>query len=322
MLKVITIGTATKDVFLVSKGFKLLKSDKFETGKGECFAYGAKIDIGDINFDTGGGATNAAATFANFKIPSGAHAYLGNDSAGTEVLVDMKMRGIDVSRIFRNQKLKTAYSTILVAESGDRTILVYRGASSHFDAGKISAAKFKASWLYVSSVAGNLQVLNKLALVAAKNKSRVFWNPGQGEIKAGLGKLISFLEQTTVISLNKEEAQLLTGKKEIKENLARLGKYVPMVWITDGKNGSYFYHDKRAYHLPALNTKAVNTTGAGDAFGSGFVAGLILKNDWQYAARLAALNADGTIREMGAKHGLLKNLPNKKQFFRVKIKKY
>lgn len=319
MLQVITIGTATKDVFLTSKGFKLLKSDEFSTGVGECFAFGAKIDIADICFDSGGGATNAAATFANLGIDVGVHSHVGNDTAGAEIIVDLKMRGADVSRINKQEKLKTAYSTILVSKTGERTILVYRGASARFDASKIEARKFKSKWFYLASVAGDERTLSKVFSVAQKNKVKVFWNPGGGELKLGLKKILPLLKQVSVLSMNKEEAASLTGKSEIRENLKRLGLFIPMVWITDGSNGAYFRFQNESYHLPSITKKVINSTGAGDAFGSGFIAGLILKNDWQYAAKLAVLNADGTIREMGAKNGLLTRLPGKNNLKRVKI---
>jgi hypothetical protein len=59
---IISIGAATKDVYLISKDFKLIKSHKFSTGVGECFPYGSKMEIGDVFFDIGGGATNSAFT--------------------------------------------------------------------------------------------------------------------------------------------------------------------------------------------------------------------------------------------------------------------
>jgi len=71
MYDVITIGTATQDVFLKSRDFKVLKDERFITGQAECFALGAKIEVPDIFFTTGGGATNAAVTFARqvLKLP-------------------------------------------------------------------------------------------------------------------------------------------------------------------------------------------------------------------------------------------------------------
>ena len=64
---------------------------------------------------------------------------------------------------------------------------------------------------------------------------------------------------------------------------------------------------------------AINTTGAGDAFGSGFCTGMILKNDWDFGLRLAILNSNGVIQRMGAKNGLLKHLPKQSDLNKIKI---
>ena len=69
MFDVITIGTAAKDTFLISRFFKILKDSKhlkkfdFPTGEAQCFALGGKIELDNQVIATGGGATNAAVTF-------------------------------------------------------------------------------------------------------------------------------------------------------------------------------------------------------------------------------------------------------------------
>lgn len=320
MLDIITIGSATKDAFLVSKDFKLIRSKDFSTGIGECFAYGAKIEIADIIFSTGGGATNAAATMANLGIKAGVYTEVGQDLFGHEIIEDLKFRGIDIHNLHFQSKLKTGYSTILLLSAGDRTILVYRGASDKFDPRDLEAKNLKAKWIYLTGVAGHLPFVKKVLQIAGKNESNVFWNPGGGELKYGLKTLEPLLRQVQILSLNKEEAQKLTGEKDVRKNLEILGAIVPLVWITDGKVGAYLSAAGARHFVPSLGTPALNTTGAGDAFGSGFVAGLILKDDWQFAARLAILNSDGVVRQMGAKTGLLTELPGKSRLSKVKIK--
>jgi sugar/nucleoside kinase (ribokinase family) len=89
--------------------------------------------------------------------------------------------------------------------------------------------------------------------------------------------------------------------------------------VTDGANGAYLSDGTLIYYSKALNVPVVNTTGAGDAFGSAFCAGMILKNDWDFGLRLAILNSAGTITKMGAKNGLLEKVPSQKDLNKVKI---
>ncbi len=323
MHDIITIGSATKDVFLISKGFKLIKSKQFKTGVGECFAYGSKIELGDIYFDTGGGATNAAYTFANLGLKSSVVSKVGKDIYGLEIMHILADKRIDVSNLMPDKQHQTAYSTILITPGGDRTILVYRGASANFTEKDFNWPKLKTKWFYISSLAGNLNLLKKIFTFAKKKKIKIAWNPGSEELKLGKAKLVPLIKQAAIFNLNKEEAQKLTGKKDFKAMFNDLcGLTKAYVLITDGSAGAYLSDGVMIYQAKALGSKPVNTTGAGDAFGSAFCAGMILKNDWDYALRLAILNADGVIKEMGAKHGLLKKIPKQKDLDRLKINIY
>lgn len=323
MFDIISIGAATKDVFLISKGFKLIKTKKFSTGMGECFAYGSKVELGDIYFDTGGGATNSAFTFSNLGLKTSIISKIGKDIYGMEIMTVLAENKVNTSNLAVDKQHKTAYSTILVVPGGDRSVLVYRGASANFSSADVDLTGLKTKWLYITSLAGDLNLLNKIFIWAKKNKVKIFWNPGSAELNQGKNKLAKFIKDAYVFDVNKEEAGKLLGKKDLKLLFKELNKLSPGYnMITDGGNGAYLSDGILIYHEQSLPGKVINTTGAGDAFGSGFCAGLILKNDWDFGLRLAMLNAKGVLQKMGAKNGLLKRMPNKKDLDNVKIKIY
>jgi sugar/nucleoside kinase (ribokinase family) len=58
--------------------------------------------------------------------------------------------------------------------------------------------------------------------------------------------------------------------------------------------------------------KALEATGAGDSFGSGFISGLLKKDDVEYALDLGITNSESVIRKIGAQEGILykKDLDN------------
>ncbi len=84
MFDVITFGSATRDLFLKSKDFKILKSNKFITGQGLCFNLGSKIYLDDLFFATGGGGTNTAATFVRQGFKTAYVGIVGRDAGGRE----------------------------------------------------------------------------------------------------------------------------------------------------------------------------------------------------------------------------------------------
>lgn len=313
MFDVITIGSATRDVFL--KGKFPATTDKLS------FDLGSKNEVDDIFFFTGGGATNAAVTFSNLGLNVACISRIGNDPGGKAVLEDLKKFGISQQFIVKTIDSYTAYSIIISTENG-RVALVHRGTSENFKQSNIPCNRINSKWFYVTSLSGNTKVLKTIFDCAEGKKIRVAWNPGSGEIKLGLGSLKSFLAKVGVLILNLDEAKELTGLKKTKEIFEKLDSLTDgIVVITNGMKGVEVCSSKTCYRANAMGGKAVESTGAGDAFGSGFVSGLIFKNEINYAIQLATANASSVVAKIGAKNGLMtKSGLNK--FDKVKVENY
>jgi len=204
-MKIVTIGSATLDVYLKSKAFKLLKSEKFITGVGECLAIGSKNEVSDIFIDTGGGATNTAITFKNLGINTSILTRVGNDLFGREVENILKLKKINLEYLQKDYTTTTSYSTLLLLDTGQRSILVFRGASNYIEMPK----KIEADWFYITSLGGNIKLLDKLLIYAKKNNIKVAYNPGSEDIKLGLNKLRKYFNKLEVLNFNREEASTL-----------------------------------------------------------------------------------------------------------------
>ena len=106
MYDVLTIGTATRDVFLRSKLFRpvtdihFLGSKNFSTGEAECFAFGGKIEVDAPVFTVGGGAVNSAVTFARQGLVTAAMCAVGKDDAGKVVINALKHESIKTCILF------------------------------------------------------------------------------------------------------------------------------------------------------------------------------------------------------------------------------
>lgn len=313
---VITIGSATQDVFLKSQDFSVLQSEYFKTGRAECVPLGAKIEVQDIVFTTGGGATNNAVSFARKGLQAACLAAVGTDEIGRAIENALEQEGV-VSRFLQKVKgKKSGYSLILVTATGDRSILVYRGASEDLNETAVPWDSLKTDWFYVSSVAGNFNLLEKVAELARTQKVCLAINPGSREIRAGAAKLRPILRQAKVLFLNQEEASYLTGVEfddlsGITKELYELAGETIFV-ITRGAKGVLVGHKDRLYKAGIIpEREKVDRTGAGDAFGSGFVASLIvhsklgLEQGIKEAIRWGSANATSVLEHMGAKKGLL-----------------
>lgn len=305
-VKIIAFGSATQDVFLSGKALTA-KRDVRTKDWVEQFPLGAKIDLDGIAFETGGGASNAAVTFARQGLSSHFAGKVGKDPAGDEVLRVLRGEGVNTDLAAEDTRHNTGYSTVLLAPGGERTVLSYRGASHHLQASDFPIKNIRADWFYISSLAGNFDLLKRLLKHANTHEIRVALNPGALELTKPK-KLRALLPLVTVLIANRQEmAQLFNGAnpRDLVLTAGRLCQYVAM---TDGPSGSYATDGINFYTAGQyLNVKVVDRTGAGDAYGSGFVAGLSKGLQVEDALTLANANATSVVQQIGAKPGILKS---------------
>jgi len=309
---VITIGSATRDVFIWPKNseIQVVKDKKYKAGRGICFSLGSKIDVPEMHFRTGGSAVNAAITFAKQGLKVASLCKVGKDSRGRSILRRLKQVGASTSLIIRDKKYFTGYAIIMIAE-GQRTILVHRGATEHLCCDEpVPYDKIKnTKWLYITNLGGeSAKIFSPLIDFAHENGIKIALNPGKAQLKLGK-ELVSVLDKIDVLILNQEEAAYLTGVPFEKEEdiFNKLDKWIKgFVVMTKGPGGFSACDNKNIYAGGILKEPVyVDRTGAGDAFGSGLVSALIQGKSLEEALQLASANATGVLGAWGANHGLL-----------------
>ena len=305
MIKILTIGAAVQDVFLShSPEFKPVCDIPTQ----ELFMkldLGSKADVNNINFSTGGGATNAAVTFARQGLHSLFMGTIGHDPAGDSVLVDLDKEGIDTTHLSYSDKYNTGYSTLLLAPNGERTILTYRGASTHYEIKNFELKDVNVDWIYISSLAGNIELLDKILRQAKKKGIKVFLNPGKGEL-SNKKELKSLLEDVDVLSVNREEAGKIVDGDSLEELTRRLLNYVPTAIVSDGPNGVVAADGKTIVRAGMYeDVKVLDRTGAGDAFGSGFLSYWSQGKSLKDSIVFASANSTSVVTKIGAKDGIL-----------------
>jgi sugar/nucleoside kinase (ribokinase family) len=250
---------------------------------------------------------------------------VGDDLAGREILRVMKKFKVNLDLVEVAKKEETGYSIIFLNQDRDRTALVFRGAADFKQIKKIPLHKLNARWLFITTLNGNLVLLRQIFKTARQKKINLAWNPGNAELAYGGQKLKPFLKQARVVFLNLEETRTLleTRVRKIERLFEQLFKLSPAtIWcVTGGKQGAWVGYQNKILWAGIIDKKVVNATGAGDAFGSGFVAGLMLYHgDLTKAFQLAMLNSNSVVTKMGAKHGLLKKPPTQKMLDKIKVK--
>lgn len=302
--KILSIGAAIQDVFLSNS--PALKSVKIDaTHDVTELELGAKIDVNKVDFATGGGATNAATTFARQGLSSSFMGVVGEDIPGQSVLGDLDEEGIDTSMVEILSQYNTDYSTVLLDSSGERTILTYRGASAQIDADSFAPEAGEFDWLYVSNLSGRMDTLDKIFSEAKKSRVKIFWNPGKRELSE-LDKTKSLLEDVDVLLVNKEEAQQIFEGNSLNELVRHGLNSVNVIVITDGPNGVLASDGKTIVRAGMYeDVKSIDRTGAGDAFGSGFLSQWAQGADLKQSILFGSANSTSVIQFIGAKTGIL-----------------
>lgn len=308
---VVTMGSATQDVFVKTEAetIKLCNHNQCE----ELLAYplGSKILIKELDYHIGGGGTNTATTFARQGLKTGWLGKLGRDSAGLAVHKLLKQEGV---AFLGSVGSKTGYSVILDSEADDRTILTYKGANSTLTLASVGKLldTLTARWLYCSSLLDESYKTMMAVMRHLKRRgSRLAFNPSSYQAEQGLEKLSPVLKLLDVLILNKEEAQLLTKTKvnDSRKLLKLLRQAGPdIVVITDGAHGAHVLADRYLFTGVTPDCEVVETTGAGDAFASGFVAYLVRNKSIREALLAGMLNAEHVVAHLGAKNDILKAL--------------
>lgn len=306
MYDIITVGSATIDVFARTKFSELIKIIE-PKGEKDLLAYpsGSKILIDELDFSTGGGGTNTAVALSRLghKV-----AFIGKLGQGTNSdFIHQSLRNEKIDLLCRHGKGHSGYSIILDTLEHDRTILTYKGANDTLDYREIPLKKLKTKWFYFSSMmAQSFNTLERLAEFAEQHKIKIAFNPSTYLAEQGSRHLKHILSRTELLILNKEEACLLVGDEPIEELLFKLHDLGPkIIVITDGKNDLYAKDYKCIFRAKPPNVKVVDSTGAGDAFAASFLSGIIRKNEIVFAIKLGIINSLSVITHYGAKNILL-----------------
>jgi sugar/nucleoside kinase (ribokinase family) len=309
MFDIVTFGSATRDLFIKSKDFKTLKHPSFITGQGLCFNLGSKIYIDGLFFATGGGGTNTATTFARQGFKTACVGKVGQDLGGKAIKEELKKLKI-TDWVVEDKKRTTAYSIILSVSKKERTILVYQGACHYLEEKEIPFNKLRTKWIYIAGLSGHsAKILVPIINFAKKNKIKVALNPGASQLALGLLGLKNILSVVDILIINQEEGARLTGLPYTKEKeiFKKLDKYVRgIVVMTKGPKGVIVSNGKYIFQAGTFKERRYeDRTGAGDAFGSGFVAAWIRTNKIEEAIRLGTANGTSIVEQLGAKNGIL-----------------
>lgn len=304
----VAIGSATRDNFL-KRDYMLIDWPETPLGKAMVLPLGEKLGVEEAYFTVGGNAVNAAITFARHGFKTACAAKVGIDLPAKELLARFKKEGVSTKHISQTDERPTAYSVLLL-RGGERTILGYHGASDTFTLQDLNLKKLKAGWWYVSLAGESDKMYLELVRFAKEKNIQVAFNPSGHHIHHRKDEILASLKDIAILAVNAGEAAELTGISfhEEEKVFKKIDELMSpgIVVVTDAEKGVTVSDGKKIYKAGIFKEKKVaDRTGAGDSFGSGFVATIARGGTIPEAIRFASANATSVIERIGATEGVL-----------------
>ncbi len=294
---------------------------------------------------------NSAVSFARLGFLGNSFLKLSANQEGNFILDALAKEKVATDQVVRIKKAITGTSFIIPSKSGDRTVLVYRGANITLAEKELPQdAIIACDQLYVTSLSGPAaKLLPPITRLAKKYNKMVATNPGTSQLVSGVQLFKQALVNIDILILNSFEAQLLMTSLvtvPLLQNLPplqeKVGKKLPqllrepmgsqtvcftlpqffreiqkqgprIVVVTNGREGVYAVKNDTIYFHPALPVNVVSTLGAGDAFGSCFVAQIMENKSIEYAIRAGVVNSASVIQDLDTQTGLLNTITLEKK---------
>lgn len=257
----------------------------------------------DAALSPGGNGINSAIALARLGVSVRVAAAIGQDRIGQFIRDRVRAEGIDDGDLVTFPGAKTSTSIVLVEHTGERRILLLRGASTFFSGGNLDWVKVKGSRIFHYASAFSLPAFDETSLERTLKRARelgcltsinICWDVRGRWLKT----IQPALALTDFIFPNREEGRQLTGESEPEAIAARLrGCGVRTVIVKLGAGGCYVESPQGSFTSPAFAVQTVDTTGAGDCFAAGFLAAICRGDSLILAARYA--NATGALATLG-----------------------
>ncbi|KRQ86371.1 2-dehydro-3-deoxygluconokinase [Caloramator mitchellensis] len=231
----------------------------------------------------GGSPANIAINTRKLGINSIIASSVGRDALGDFLLERLKKSGVETTLVNRVEK-PTSMVFVTKSKSSPRAIF-YRGADYLIEySSDLEKAVKNSKILHFStwpiSMQPSRQTIERLLMVAKENGCIISFDPNfhtdlweDGEF--GREYVKKTIKYADIIKPSEDDAERIFGRDDLDKQIDKFHELgAKLVLMTLGKDGIIVSNGKDKFKLASLATEVVDTTGAGDAFWSGFYAGI------------------------------------------------
>ena len=287
--------------------FKLDDKVEFPTRTNDILAIGELlIDMISTEYDAnhgsntyvryfGGSPSNIAMNVKKLGIHSLIASAVGKDGFGEFLINHLHKASIDSSYV---QEVECSTSMVVVNKSKATPVpIFYRGADYHLDfTSKLEEAVLQSKIVHFScwpiSMTPSRQTIEKVIELAKSNNILVCFDPNYHPMiwqkgEDGVDYVKSIISKADIIKPSEDDAERLFGKDSHENQIAKFLKLgAKLVIMTLGKDGAIVSDGKETIKCHTFATEVVDTTGAGDAFWSGFYTAIVKGHSIRQALKL------------------------------------
>lgn len=230
----------------------------------------------------GGAPCNAAVAAAKFGVKTAYIGKVGNDIMGRLMIQTLKKNDVNISGVIVDEKENTTLAFVKL-ENGERSFSFYRLADCRIKPEEVNLNILQDAEIFHF---GSLSLTNQplkdslsLALkTAVDNGSKISFDVNYRETlwdnpQHARQEIEGVIESVDYLKVSQEELEFLTDTQDLQRGADMLlDKGVGCVVVSLGENGSAYFDNSISVSAPAFKVKAVDTTGAGDAFWGTFLA--------------------------------------------------
>jgi len=280
--------------------------------------------VTETKLSPGGSAANTIYGLTKLGVSTGFSGVVGDDTEGKLLIQDFQRVGVDTSQIKVKPGAKTGSVLCLSDRLGRRSLYVTPGANNLLTMDDLDLTYInQARMLHLSSFADDRQFKILLKLMDGLDSStKLSFAPGALYAAKGLKALSPILSKTHILFINQDEIKQLTGEDVINGAESCLTQGCSIIAVTLGKGvklelgkgisrrtviATGYIRDAESEHIIQPSDQDIvspaDTTGAGDAFATGFLYGLLKGKGIDQCGRLGDIVARFSITKLGTRQG-------------------
>ncbi|OPX57461.1 MAG: putative sugar kinase [Methanobacterium sp. PtaB.Bin024] len=263
--------------------------------------------IKNLHESCGGSAANTIIGLARLGLDTGLIGKIGSDREGETLLDNLQNEDVDIHGIIKSSNGRSGTVHGYVDRKGERALYVDPGVNDTITIQEIDPEyASNTRLLHLTSFVGKSIQAQEELLDNIDDQITVSLDPGMIYASKGIKALKKILQRTNVLLTNQNELDLLLrSRKDQDTKINTLLNYgIEILVIKQGKKGCLVTDGVKTYLLDAYDVDCRDTTGAGDAFNSGFIYGFLEGKNIEESAMLGNFVASCCVQELGATTGL------------------